>query len=300
MAETFDLGVVMPLYNKKATVRASVARLLEQTVRPAEVVVVDDGSSDGSVEELAGLAGRFALVRQANAGPSAARNRGVAELRTEWVGFADADNLWGIDRVERVRDFIGRHRDVDWLAGCYWNCFPDGQRALYPAWPGGSGTFAYFDRVEALPGLHCPETLVVRRSLLREAGGFNERLRCYEITQLYLQLAARRPVAGFVAEPTAEFFCDTPSSLFAEKRHSPAALLGYVEELLALRQRFAAPPAYLTRLVAEHLHYTVFFACEGGDLALARDVLRRHGKWLPRSVRWKTWLHCLLGRLRGA
>ena len=299
MTQTFDLGIVVPLYNKKATVRASVTRLLEQTVRPAQVVVVDDGSTDESAAELAPLEGQCTLIRQTNAGPSAARNRGVAQLRSEWVGFADADNLWSPDRVGRVRELLDRRPEIDWLVGSYWACYPDGKRVTVPPWPGGDGTFSYFERADGLPGLHCSETLVVRRSLLREVGGFNERLRCYEITQLYLQLAARRPTLGFVAEPTVEVFCDTPSSLYAEKRHSPAVLRAYAEELLALRSRFAEPPAYLTRLVAEHFGECVYFACRRGEYGLAREVLRERSSWLPVEQRWKARLRCLLGRLRG-
>jgi glycosyltransferase involved in cell wall biosynthesis len=299
MAEQFELGVVVPLYNKKDTVRRSVERLLQQTVPPAQVIVVDDGSSDGSAGELAPLEPRCTLLRQANAGPGAARNRGVALLRTEWVAFADADNLWQPDRLERVRDLVTRHPEVDWLAGRYWTCLPDGRRSLAPA-EEVADTFTYFDRVAGLPGLHCSETLVVRRALFQRAGGFNERLRCYEITQLYLQLAAQAPLVGFVGEPTVEVFIDTPSSLYAEKRHSPAVLLAYAEELLALRQRFLAPPAFLTRLVAETLHECVYFACRGGEFDLARDLLRRHGDWLGPVVRWKARLRCLLGGLRGS
>jgi glycosyltransferase involved in cell wall biosynthesis len=299
VSDPFDLGVVVPLYNKRPTVRRSVLRLLEQTVRPAQVVVVDDGSTDGSPEELADLAGRCTLVRQANAGPGAARNRGVDLLTTEWVGFADADNLWGLDRVGRVRDLVRGRPNVDWLVGSYWACYPDGRRVALPAWSGGDGVFSYFDRAAGLDGLHCSETLVVRRSLLREAGGFNERLRCYEITQLYLQLAARRPGVGFVAEPTVEVFYDTPSSLYAEKRHSPTVLRAYAEELLALRAKFREPPAYLTRLAAEHLHECVYFACRGGEFDVARAVLREHGAWLSAAARLKARLRCLMARLRG-
>lgn len=298
MTETFDLGIVVPLYDKKATARQSVSRLLAQTVRPARVVVVDDGSTDGSPDELAGLEG-VTLIRQANAGPSAARNRGVAELTTEWVAFADADNLWSLDRVERVRAALARHPEADWLAGSYWACWPDGRREALPPWQGGDGTFDYFDRAAGLPGLHCSETVVARRSLLGEIGGFNERLRCYEITQLYLRLAARRAVAGFVAAPTVEVFLDTPSSLYAEKRHAPAVLLAYAEELLAIRSGFARPPAYLTGLAADHLRECVYFACRRGEYAAARDVLRRYGAWLPAGARWKARARCLLARLRG-
>jgi glycosyltransferase involved in cell wall biosynthesis len=299
VTDAFDVGIVVPLYNKRGTVRDSVARLLEQTVRPAQVVAVDDGSTDDSVEQLAPLTDRCTLVKQANAGPSAARNRGIERLQTEWVAFADADNLWHPGRVERIRELLRRHPEVDWLAGSYWACYPDGRRIVAPEWTGAAETFDYFDRAESLPGLHCSETLVVRRSLLQEAGGFNERLRCYEITQLYLQLAARRPVAGFVVEPTVEVFYDTPSSLFVQKKHSAAALLAYSEELLALRSRFTEAPAYLTRLVAEHLGECVYFACRNGEFGVARDVLHTHSAWLAPAARIKARIRCLLARLRG-
>jgi hypothetical protein len=300
MTDAFDLGVVVPLYNKRATVRRSVMRLLEQTVRPAQIVVVDDGSDDDSASELAGLDERCTLVRQANAGPSAARNRGVRRLRTEWVGFADADNLWSVDRVQRIRDFLAGHPEIDWLVGAYTICAPDGRRIAAPSRQGADGTFTYFDRAPALAGLACVETIVVRRGLLDEAGGFNERLRCYEITHLHLQLAARRPVVGFLAGPTAEVFVDTPSSLYAERRQSPTALRVYVEELLALRGRLSAPPpAYVDRLIADHVHECVSFACRDGEYAVAREMMRRHGQWLTRRARAKASLRCGLAALRG-
>src|SRR5436309_788787 len=127
MTATLDLGIVVPLFNKADTVRRSVGCLLDQTVRPAQVVVVDDGSTDDSVARLAPLADRITLVRQANAGPSAARNRGVAMLRTAWVAFADADNLWCPERVASIAAFQQRHPEVDWLTGRYWNRAPDGR-----------------------------------------------------------------------------------------------------------------------------------------------------------------------------
>lgn len=299
MANTLDIGIVVPLYNKEAMARRSIERLLEQTVPAARVVVVDDGSTDQSVAQLAPLADRITLVQQANAGPSAARNRGVAQLQTEWVAFADADNLWDPRRLERVQRFIGQYPNVDWLTGRYWACYPDGRRLSAPPWSGPDSPIAYFDRAAQLPGLHCSETLVVRRALFQQVGGFNEKLRCYEITQIYLQLAAQVATAGFIAEPTVEVFYDTAASLYAEKRHAPAVLRAYLEELLRIHQRLAAPPAYLGQLIAETMRDCVYFGCQEGDFKLVRDLLRQHGHWLPPAARWKAWLRCLAARTRG-
>jgi hypothetical protein len=222
----------------------------------------------------------------------------VRELRTEWVAFADADNLWSRDRVAQVSDFLRRHPDVDWLVGSYWACTPDGRRTAMPSGTDAE-TFRYFDRGLHTDGLHCSETLVVRRGLFDTVGGFNEKLRCYEITQMYLKLAVVSPRVGFVKEPTVEVFFDTPSSLFAQHKHSPQVLLAFCRELLAVRSLLVTPEASLDRLIAEHFRDCVYFACRDGDFKVAREVLRQYGFWLKPMERWKAWLRCLMARVSG-
>src|SRR5436190_21762043 len=83
-----DLGIVVPLYNKESTITRAIESLLSQTERPRRIVVVDDGSTDGSLGAIAPYRDEITILKQSNAGPGAARNRGVQELDTEWVGFA--------------------------------------------------------------------------------------------------------------------------------------------------------------------------------------------------------------------
>lgn len=89
------VSVVVPLYNKGPWVKRSLQSLSAQTFSDFEVIVVDDGSTDGGhtvVEQHPDA--RFRLVRQANAGPGAARNRGIAEAKGEYLAFLDADDEW--------------------------------------------------------------------------------------------------------------------------------------------------------------------------------------------------------------
>ncbi len=87
--------VVMPLYNKSAFIRRTLESVLAQDHASFEVVIVDDGSTDGSCDRIADLLSpSVRIVRQDNAGPGAARNRGFAEAAGEWVALIDADDLW--------------------------------------------------------------------------------------------------------------------------------------------------------------------------------------------------------------
>src|ERR1700736_6654005 len=87
------VSVVVPLYQKAATVRRCLASIAAQTLSDFEAIIVDDGSTDGCGDAVAELADpRFRLLRQVNAGPGAARNRGIEEARAAYVAFLDADD----------------------------------------------------------------------------------------------------------------------------------------------------------------------------------------------------------------
>jgi glycosyltransferase involved in cell wall biosynthesis len=172
------VSVVIPAYNAAATLAETLASVLAQTYRRLEVVVVDDGSADATADIVAAIAARDArvrLVRQANAGASAARNRGIAETSGALVAFVDADDLWAPDKI--ARQVAALHAAGDGAGLCYtWFVTIDTRgRILQPgARPQHRGA--------VLPAL-CTNNFVgngssmlVRRTGLDRVGGYDESL----------------------------------------------------------------------------------------------------------------------------
>jgi len=110
--------VVVPCYRCAHTIGAAVASIAAQTLRPAEVVLVDDGSGDGTLQQLQAIAQDFpadwikVIALPRNAGPSAARNRGWDEARQPWIAFLDADDSWHPQKLKLQMEALRSDPDI--------------------------------------------------------------------------------------------------------------------------------------------------------------------------------------------
>ena len=100
------ISVVIPAYNAAAWIRRAVNSVLSQT-RPAdEIIVVDDGSTDGTGDIVRMYDGRVRLLQQANAGAAAARNTGILAATGDWIAFLDADDEWLPQKLQRQTEYL--------------------------------------------------------------------------------------------------------------------------------------------------------------------------------------------------
>src|SRR5690348_8762870 len=100
MDTSASVSVIIPTYDRRELVARAIRTVLEQTVKVLEVIVVDDGSTDGTDRALASEFGEsIRYVRQPNAGVSAARNAGLALARGRYLAFLDSDEVWMPDKV---------------------------------------------------------------------------------------------------------------------------------------------------------------------------------------------------------
>lgn len=181
------VSFIVPAYNAARTLPVTARSLLAQTERSWEAVIVDDGSSDRTAQIAAGLVRadpRFRLVRQDNAGPSAARNSGMAHAAAPLVTFIDADDWIAPDFLASLLPLAN---GADRLAFCaYQRILPSG-RACPPDFCG----LLEDDPLAVLafrcePAIHC--VIAPRRAILA-VGGFDPALRCCEDWDLWLRLA---------------------------------------------------------------------------------------------------------------
>jgi glycosyltransferase involved in cell wall biosynthesis len=204
-------SVVMPLWNKEATVGRAIRSVLAQTIQDWELIVVDDGSTDGSAAEV----GRFddpriRLVRQANAGVSAARNRGVQEARGDWVAFLDADDEWLPGFLAHIAALRDRFPECAVCATRYFYGFPGkGVRAERIRGMDPSGPVQvledYFAVAAASAPPLCSSAVAVKRAALLSIGGFPVGVIAGEDLLTWARLAAREAIA-YDPEPLAIFW----------------------------------------------------------------------------------------------
>ncbi|MBU2880313.1 glycosyltransferase family 2 protein [Aliiglaciecola lipolytica] len=107
------ISVVIPLYNKEKYIAETLQTVVDQTYRHFEVLIVDDGSTDCSIDSVEPFLedSRFKLIKQQNSGVSAARNTGVRESRTNFIAFLDADDLWMPDYLSKMQEAIEKFPD---------------------------------------------------------------------------------------------------------------------------------------------------------------------------------------------
>jgi glycosyltransferase involved in cell wall biosynthesis len=114
-----NVSAIIPTYNRRKYIRRAIDSVLAQTVPVDEIIVIDDGSSDGTAQALEEWYGSsLRIIRQENAGVAGARRRGILEARGEWIAFLDSDDEWTSERNAQLSDAAARvSADVAWVFG---------------------------------------------------------------------------------------------------------------------------------------------------------------------------------------
>jgi glycosyltransferase involved in cell wall biosynthesis len=279
--------VVIPAYNRAASIRAAIESVLRQTWTDFELLVVDDGSTDGTLAAAAEVEDpRLRLIASPrNQGAAGARNLGVAEARGTWIAFQDSDDEWLPTKLEKQMarlaasgaGFVGAYCGLLTLGGLDDRA---GERLRLRYVPDPSIVPAEGDILVPLlfANMISTQTLVVRRDVILELGRFDEDTTPIEDWDFVIRLAQSGPIA-FVDEPLVHQRF-SPNSITRNTARRLGSWIRLVEKNL---DAFAAHPALLARQ-----YRIIANGCrEAGDLAGARRWLGRALRVAPASPR--TW-----------
>lgn len=212
------VSAVVPTYNRGRAVCEAVESVLAQTLPALEVIVVDDGSNDDTVERIGSIRDhRVRLIRQANAGAAAARNRGVAEARGEIISFLDSDDLWLPTKLAMEQVFFSDHPEVPAVFGDAEVRLRDGRvTASHVKQSPGISRFA--SRLLKAPGVMtqremllvllagqpiAPSAFSIRKSVFQQLGGFDQAwVPAAEDWDCWLRYSRSHPI-GYLAKKVA-------------------------------------------------------------------------------------------------
>jgi len=227
------VSVIIPTYNRSAFIGTAVDNVLEQTYLNTEVIVVDDGSTDDTLAVLKKFGDRIRVVSQANAGPSAARNRGLEIALGEIIAFQDSDDLWMPGKLERQVSLLERSGSRVLVCLCNAEMYFTGKPAttsfdlagIHPALE--DGIWSNVAEVLATTFVLFNQCAAIRASALKTVGGFDETLTLMEDHDLALRLALEGNSWVFTREPLAIWRQGTPGSLWLKAKDEEIRMREY-------------------------------------------------------------------------
>jgi glycosyltransferase involved in cell wall biosynthesis len=223
-----DVSVVIPSYNSADLIVDAIESVIAQTHPPAEILVVDDGSTDGTGERLRAYSGVIRYLRQENRGVSAARNRGVEKARCSHVAFLDADDVWHPRKLELQASALQR---IPGLALLGTTSFLWPSSAFPEITLGVSGALAPISWNDlAVKNYLTTSSILARRDVMIRAGLFDTAFQTSEDRDLWIRVAAIAAVANLVL-PLTGYRAMVPGSLSKQAATCQAGMLKIVGKL---------------------------------------------------------------------
>jgi len=193
-------SVIIPLYNKEKDFPLTLDSVLEQSFRDFELIIVNDGSTDGSMaiaEKAAEKDQRIRLFNNTNSGVSSSRNFGVARAKAKYIAFIDADDLWLPNHLENLHAILLKFPDATWFATAYEkkinHSLTRPMLATIPKEKNWIGTLDFFE-YSLIDSLAHPSAVGFKKDFYNEIGGQEIGINFSEDTDLWIRAALSAPI----------------------------------------------------------------------------------------------------------
>lgn len=216
------ITTVIPVHNREGTVETALNSIQAQSLRPMSIIAVDDGSTDQSLSMLQAYARKHpnvTILHQENAGPSAARNAGIRNAKTEWITFLDSDDYWYSHHLENLYKIASKHTDLAWVTAAHEIHHLDGsvEKRRVRVSHEISVLESYLSATQQGVPVNT-DSIMVRREALLDAGCFREDWRVFEDSFLWFCLGVKHPRLGY-SHPVSSCYNHGDISLTSQARH---------------------------------------------------------------------------------
>lgn len=202
------VSVVIPVYNGEKFLSEAIESVINQTYSNWEIIVVNDGSTDGSIDILSNynrkLSWKFYVINQKNYGPSIARNRAITKAKGEYIAFLDSDDTWLPEKLKKQVEFLELNRNIVLVySDCYIidsNGSMEENNYFYRTKPFKGKTLHNLLNNNFIP----TSTVILRRRILNDIGLFNIKFRISQDYDLWLRIAEKYTI-DFLDEPLAKY-----------------------------------------------------------------------------------------------
>ncbi|MCX6033073.1 MAG: glycosyltransferase family A protein [Chloroflexi bacterium] len=223
--------MIVPVYNGERYLAEAIASVRRQAYAPLEIIIVDDGSTDGTATLIERLGSDIRTVHQANQGPAAARNRGLELVTGDLIAFIDADDLWPDDKLRLQLPVLHDDRTIQIVMGKVQRLWPTESDAL---------TLAFEPRTPPWDELLLGCALV-RRDIFEQIGFFDSTLRIGEDTDWFLR-ARKGGVAIAKIDQVTLFYRRHKESLTAGIDHTKTTIFPVLKRAVERHRQTGATP----------------------------------------------------------
>lgn len=274
------VSVITPIYNGARTIARAIDSVLAQSYRDFEIIIVDDGSVDGTAEIVEGYGKRVTLIRESHAQQAAARNLAVKASHGEYLAFLDADDSWLPDKLARCVEALDRDSDCVMVYSNMIAVGSDGADLAIEMIPSPVAHAPSMDDLLMRLWPIVPSTVVVRRGVFDRAGGFSSAVAGCEDIYFWL-LAREQGEFRYLPEKLVRFAYDTyPELLRVLRRDIEGGTQNFIP-LIRKRYGTRAEP-----LASYYRRHKVSLLSRAGLLALAHGNTREARQCFLRAIKW--------------
>jgi len=300
------VSAVVPAYNAERHIARAIDSILKQSLPADEIIVVDDGSTDGTAEVVKAYGDKVRDIFQENSGVSVARNAGIEAANGNWIAFLDGDDEWCGEKLKLQTEHLLKNSELKWT---YSNFYLDrpGSKKLQEAHGskalerllGGREYFQDYLKAYVTHGYAWTCTLMINREVFKKTGMFEPGMKRAQDNDLWYRIAYQYPMVGYLAQPLAVYHMDTPDS--STKINDEADFMtGLIDRHLELSAEYGRKEAFepcVTHMLGVWVRQ-LFEEKRFGDVKLLLD---RFGKFLSerfkREIRFRLMCPAVTNRI---